>query len=89
MGNFLDNMIRRPPKITLGTVFLLTPLGKTKAEAWPSGYSAPIMLMMLESGPTTLGEILNETGIPYDKTKAILKSLCNSGYARMSAVGEE
>ena len=72
--------------IKQGTVFVLTPLGKQKANSFGmDGVKFDVLCELAESGPSTIAEISNETGISDQKTKAIIKTLVRSGYARVAS----
>jgi len=75
-----------PTAIKQGTVFVLTPLGKHKADSFGlDGVKFDVLSTMGESGPCTIAEISNETGINDTKIKAIMKALVRSGYARVAS----
>lgn len=77
---------RMPTAIKSGTIFVLTPLGKQKADSFGlDGVKFDVLSTMGESGPCTIAEISNETGIGDAKTKAIMKALVRSGYARVAS----
>jgi len=80
---------RMPTAIKSGTVFVLTPIGKQKADSFGlDGVKFDVLATMAESGPCTIDEISNDTGINDRKIKAIMKALVRSGYVRIAS-GEE
>lgn len=78
-----------PSAIKSGTVFVLTPLGKQKADNFSmDGVKFDVLAIMAESGPCTITEIANDTGESDQKTKAIMKALVRSGYVRVASSEE-
>lgn len=74
------------PAIKQGTVFVLTPLGKQKANSFGlDGVKFDVLTTMAESGPCTIAEISNDTGINDQHTKQIVKALVRSGYVRVAS----
>lgn len=72
--------------IKQGTVFVLTPLGKQKANSFRlDGSKFDVLCELAESGPSTIAEISNETGISDQHTKVIINSLVRAGYARVAS----
>ena len=75
-----------PTAIRSGTVFVLTPLGKQKADSFGlDGVKFEVLSIMAESGPCTIDEISNELGKDDRKVKAIMKALVRSGYVRVAS----
>lgn len=80
---------RVPTVIKQGTVFVLTPLGKRKADSFGlDGVKYDVLSVLAEGGPCTIEEISSETGTNDKKTKGILKALVRSGYVKVAS-GEE
>ena len=78
-----------PTSIKQGTVLVLTPLGKQKADSFAmDGVKFDILSVMAEQGPCTMADISNETGISDKKVQAILKALVRSGYVRVASSEE-
>lgn len=77
---------RMPTAIRSGTVFVLTPLGKRKADSFGlDGVKYDVLSTLAEGGPCTIEEISSETGINDKKTKDILKALVRSGYVKVAS----
>ena len=77
---------RVPSIIKAGTVFVLTPLGKQKADSFGlDGMKFDVLSAMAEGGPSTIAEIENETGIGDKKVKAIIKALVRAGYVKVAS----
>lgn len=65
----------------------LTPLGKQKADAFSGeGPKFDILATLNESGPSSISELAQETGMSPVKVKHVLKELAKAGYVRR--VGE-
>ena len=80
---------RVPTAIKQGTVLVLTPLGKQKADSFSmDGPKADVLSTMAEIGPSTMADISNETGQSDDNTKRIIKALVRSGYVRVASIEE-
>jgi len=80
---------RMPSAVKQGTVLVLTPLGKRKADSFGmDGVKFDVLSTMAEQGPSTIADIANETGLPDKKVQAILKTLVRSGYARVASSEE-
>jgi len=78
-----------PTAIKSGTVFVLTPLGKQKADSFGlDGVKFDVLATMAEEGPCTIAEIENETGMGDAKVKAVIKALVRSGYVRVASSEE-
>ena len=72
--------------IRQGTVFVLTPLGKQKADSFSmDGVKFDVLCSLVENGPSTIADISNDTGIRDDATKRIIKALVRSGYVRVAS----
>lgn len=75
-----------PIAVKQGTVFMLTPLGKQKADSFGlDGLKYDVLSTLAEGGPSTIAEVSNETGIGDKKTKDILKALVRSGYVKVAS----
>ena len=75
--------------IRQGTVFVLTPLGKQKADSFSmDGVKFDVLCSVVENGPSTIADISNDTGIRDDATKRIVKVLVRSGYIRVASSEE-
>lgn len=72
--------------IKQGTVLVLTPLGKQKANSFGlDGAKFDVLTTMAEQGPCTIAEISNETGINDEHTQRIVKALVRAGYVRVAS----
>ncbi len=75
--------------IRQGTVFVLTPLGKQKADSFSmDGVKFDVLCSLAENGPSTIADISNDTGIRDDTIKRIVKALVRSGYIRVASSEE-
>jgi len=73
----------RDNRVKANMVIGCTPLGKTKAEEFSlQGPEFAVLADISESGPSSLREIADRTGLPEIKVKAIAKALMRKGYAR-------
>ena len=80
---------RIPSAVKQGTVLVLTPLGKQKADSFGmDGVKFDVLSTMAEQGPSTIADISNETGIGDKKVQAILKAFVRSGYVRVASSEE-
>lgn len=80
---------RMPSAVKQGTVLVLTPLGKQKADSFAmDGIKFDVLSSMAEQGPCTIADIANDTGIPDKRIQAILKALVRSGYVRVASSEE-
>jgi len=78
-----------PTAIKQGTVLILTPLGKQKADSFAmDGPKFEVLSTMSECGPSTMADISNETGLGDKRVQAILKALVRSGYVRVASSEE-
>lgn len=78
-----------PTSIKQGTVLVLTPLGKQKADSFAmDGVKFDVLSSMAEQGPCTMADIANDTGLSDKKIQAILKALVRSGYVRVASSEE-
>lgn len=84
LPHFIRKRVARD--VRQGTVFILTPLGKQKANSFGlDGVKFDVLCELAESGPSTIAEISNGTGISDQHTKAIIKVLTRSGYVRVAS----
>ena len=62
----------------------LTSIGREKAEQFEtSGSQAEVLQTLSEKGPSTLKELSDETRIPMDTMKHIIKALIRSQYIKV------
>jgi len=74
-------------KVRKGQNYILTPLGKQKADAYElSGVKFDVLAHLADKGPSTIGEISNGTHLEEVKVRAVLKELIRSGYVRQASV---
>lgn len=83
----LMNRIRGKPKTR---TFILTPLGRTKAESFDMPQAKwQVLASLKESGPCNTREIATNTNMSDEKVTAVLRSLASDGYVRLATGVEE
>jgi len=84
----LHNRARQSITIGQHTRFILTPIGKQKADNFTaSGAKYDVMSHMVAEGSASPAELEDELSISLNKSKAILRHLLNAGYVKMSVEG--
>lgn len=79
----------RSSRVTADMSFGLTEAGKKKAEEFSAqGPKFEILATLREQGVCTIGELSEETHIPTERLKQIVKTLRAQGYIRFTG-GEE
>ena len=85
----LMDWVKPKPRTKGGTVIVLTPLGKTKAEkADLPGTKFRVLSALNESGPCTIHELSEDLGMSEDRVKSIATSLLAAGYVQRSGSTE-
>lgn len=89
MGVF-GRIFTKRPDTHESVVVGLTPLGAAKAEslAGPSGIKGQILLTLKDAGPSSLGDIAEETHISFNRVQPTVKSLLACGYVRKVSGGD-
>jgi len=79
---------QKPVTIRAGTSFILTPLGKQKADSFGgSGLKYDVLCFIAGEHSATIEEIAGEIGGDLAKAKAIMRVLIQNNYARMTSEG--
>ena len=79
---------RTPVKIGYHQRFVLTPVGKQKANSFgASGIKFEVLCHLAEEGSVSVAELEAELNIPVNKGKAIMKVLVQSQYIRAASEG--
>lgn len=80
----------KPKQVTgVHTVYVLTPLGKEKAEKFSESNPYCEVFSQLDQSPQSVNEIAKETRMNPKKVKLIVDNMVRSGYARKAPVSGE
>jgi len=78
--------LQKKPKISnVSSVWIITPLGKTKSEA-SNIPELPLQVLahLGEAGPSSIQNVAEETGMAEDRARSIMRQMELRGYVRES-----
>jgi DNA-binding MarR family transcriptional regulator len=83
VGNLFGS---KKEKIGTRSVYQITALGKQKADKADIPGNRWRILNILDENPCSIKEIADDTGLPEDKIKGMVKDMMESGYIRKSGM---